>query len=283
MCKVVVRPLRPYEKKKLRRMKRQRANAVNCRHARIILLSRGRVPNREIAARVDCTPTWVRHIIHRFNENGVRAIVWYPWWQTRDTPRKFAADVREQIAEVASSPPKELIGMTQWSLPKLRDYLVEQKIVASISVEWLRQCLHRWKIRLRRTKTWKESNDPDFARKYRAIRRLYQKRPAGGRRLCLDEFGPLNLQPRHGCCYAALAGSNVCAPPITARAASAISWPATTWRRIGCLANSRTSRRGCNGWLSSNRCGAVTPLGRCCTSSWTITVPTSRPRSCRGR
>jgi transposase len=202
MYKVVVRSLRPYEKKNLRRMKRQRANAVNCRHARIILLSRGRVPNREIAARVDCTPTWVRHIIHCFNEDGIGGIMWYPWWQTRDTPRKFLADVREQIAEVASSPPKELIGMNQWSLPKLRDYLVEQKIVANISVEWLRQCLHRWKIRLRRTKTWKESDDPNFARKYRAIRRLYQKRPAGGRRLCLDEFGPLNLQPRHGHCYA---------------------------------------------------------------------------------
>jgi transposase len=202
MNKVVVRPLRPHEKKKLHRMKRQRANAVNCRHARIVLLSRGRVPNREIADRVDCTPTWVRHIIHRFNEDGIGGITWYPWWQTRDTPRKFLADVREQIAEVASSPPKKLIGMNQWSLPKLRDYLVEQKIVANISVEWLRQCLHRWKIRLRRTKTWKESDDPDFARKYRAIRRLYRKRPENGRRLCLDEFGPLNLQPRHGHCYA---------------------------------------------------------------------------------
>jgi len=113
MNTVVVRPLRPYEKKQLRRMKRQRVNAVNCRHARIILLSRGHVPNREIAARVDCTPTWVRHIIHRFNEDGLGGIMWYPWWQTRDTPRKFLADVREQIAEVASSPPKRLIGMNQ--------------------------------------------------------------------------------------------------------------------------------------------------------------------------
>lgn len=202
MNKVVVRPLRPHEQKKLHRMKRQRANAVNCRHARIILLSRGHVPNHEIAERVDCTPAWVRHVIHCFNADGIGGIMWYPCWQTRDTPRKFAVAVREQIAAVASASPKVLIGMNQWSLAKLRDYLVEQKIVPSISVEWLRQCLHRWGIRLRRTKTWKESTDPDFARKYRAIRRLYQHRPANGRRLCLDEFGPLNLQPRHGCCYA---------------------------------------------------------------------------------
>ena len=88
--------------------------------------------------------------------------------------------------------------MGVWSLPKLRDYLVEQKIVPSISVEWLRQILRHHRIKLLRTKTWKESQDPDYRPKYRRIRGLYSKRPAGGVRLCIDEFGPLNLQPRHG-------------------------------------------------------------------------------------
>jgi len=202
MNKVIVRPLRPHEKKKLLRMKRQRSNAVNGRHARVVLLSRGGLNNRAIAERVDCSPQWVRTVIHRFNDDGINGISWYAYWQVRNTPRKFSADLREQIAEVALSSPKSLIGMTQWSLSKLRDYLAEQKIVVSISLEWLRQFLHRWKIRLRRTKTWKESTDPLFWQKYRAIRRLYRQRPAGGRRLCIDEFGPLNLQPRHGLCYA---------------------------------------------------------------------------------
>lgn len=202
MNKVTIRPLRPYEKKWLLRMKRQRTNAVNCRHGRILLLARGGLATADIASRVGCSPQWVRTIIHRFNEDGIGGVMWCPLWQTRDTPRKFSASIREQIAEIALSSPVSLIGMKQWSLPKLRDYLVEQKIVANISVEWLRQCLHRWKIRLRRTKTWKESTDPLFRRKYRAIRRLYQHRPANGRRLCVDEFGPLNLQPRHGHCWA---------------------------------------------------------------------------------
>lgn len=202
MDTVRVRPLRPHEKKKLHRMKRQRTNTVNNRHARIVLLSRGGLSNRDIAHRADCTPQWVRIIIHRFNDDGLDGITWYPFYQVRDTPRKFTADVREQIAEVALSSPKVLIGLNQWSLPKLRDYLVEQKIVRHISVEWLAQLLHRCKIRLRRTKTWKESTDPAFWRKYRAIRRLYRQRPAGGRRLSVDEFGPLNLQPRHGHCLA---------------------------------------------------------------------------------
>ena len=202
MDTVSVRPLRPYEKKKLLRMKRQLANAVNARHARIILLSRGGCSNRAIATRVDCSPQWVRTVLHRFNADGIHGVAWYPFFQTRDTPRAFSADVRQQIAEVALSSPIALIGMQQWSLPKLRAYLIEQNIVPTISVEWLRQLLHRCKIRLRRTKTWKESTDPDFWRKYRALRRLYHQRPCNGRRLSVDEFGPLNLQPRHGHCFA---------------------------------------------------------------------------------
>jgi transposase len=202
MDKIRVRPLRPHEKKKLLRLKRQRTNAVNSRHARIVLLSRGGLANRAIAAQVDCTPQWVRIIIHRFNADGLDGITWFPFYQTRGTPRKFLADVREQIAEVALSSPKVLIGMNQWSVPKLRAYLIEQEVVAGISVEWLAQLLHRCQIRLRRTKTWKESTDPQFWAKYQAIRRLYRRRPSGGRRLCVDEFGPLNLQPRHGQCLA---------------------------------------------------------------------------------
>ena len=197
---VNVRPLRPYEKIKLQRLKKQRRNTVNSRNARIIMIAVGHRRNRLIAEMAGCSVQWVRQIIHRFNDYGIDGVTWYPWFQTR-SPRKFIVGVREQIAEIALSSPISLIGMKQWSLPKLRQYLIEQKIVAHISIRWLGEILHRYKVRLRRTKTWKESTDPLFAEKYRAIRRLYRHRPANGRRLCIDEFGPLNLQPRHGHCY----------------------------------------------------------------------------------
>jgi transposase len=202
MDKVRVRAFRPHEKTKLHRMKRLRTNAANAMHARIVLLSRGGLSNREIAQRVDCSANWVRTIIHRFNEDGLAGITWYPFYQQRHNPRRFPMAVREQIVEIALSSPKVLIGMNQWSMPKLREYLIQQRVVASISVEWLRQLLRRYKVRLRRTKTWKDSTDPQFLAKYRAIRRLYRERPANGRRLAVDEFGPLNLQPRHGQCLA---------------------------------------------------------------------------------
>jgi len=200
---VKVRPLRPSEKGKIRRLMRQRRNAVNSHNARIIMLSAGRQRNGVIAEMVGCSAQWVREIIHRFNGSGIDGITWYPWFQER-AARVFTADICEHIAEVALSSPIALIGMTQWSLPKLRQYLMEQRIVAHISIRWLGEILRRYQVRLRRTKTWKESTDPLFARKYRAIRHLYRHRPANGRRLCIDEFGPLNLLPRHGHCRAGL-------------------------------------------------------------------------------
>jgi len=200
MDRVGVRRVAPPERRKLRRMKRQMTNQVNSSHARIVLMSSGGVVNREIAKCVGRSPQWVRQVIHRFNRGGVPAIEWYPYWQERGIPRKFLADVMEQVAEVALSSPKALIGMNQWSLSKLREYLVSQEILTHISLEWLRTLLLRYGIRWRHTKTWKESTDPKFWPKYRRIRRLYGRRPAGGRRICVDEFGPLNLQPRKGQC-----------------------------------------------------------------------------------
>ncbi len=136
MDKVKVHRFRSYDQRKLHRLKRQRRNTVNSRNARIILLSRGGVRNREIALRVDCSPQWVRQIIHRYNNDGLEGIVWFPYHQVRGRPRVFQAQLREEIAEVALSSPKALIGMPQWSLPKLRAYLIEQNIVAKISLEW---------------------------------------------------------------------------------------------------------------------------------------------------
>jgi transposase len=202
MDKVKARTLRPYERRKLRSMKQQLTNAVNRLHARIILLSRGGRRNAQISQQCDCSPTWVRQIIHRFNAGGIDRICWYPYYCGPTGPKVFVAQVVEQICEIALSPPRQLVGMAVWSLAKLREYLVAQNIVASISLESLRQILRRHKIKWRHTKTWKDSTDPQFWPKYRRIKRLYAKRPAGGRRISIDEFGPLNLLPRHGRHYA---------------------------------------------------------------------------------
>lgn len=202
MDTVAARRLRPHERGALKRMTRQLSNAVNSRRGQIILHSRNGIRNRQIAEWVGITPLAVRKVIHRFNAEGIDGITWYPYHHAPCAPRRFTQDVVEQIGEIALSPPRELIGMSVWSLSKLRDYLIEQGVVDRISIEWLRQILRRCSIRWRHTKTWKESNDPEFQEKYRRIRSLYARRPANGIRLCVDEFGPLNLLPRHGRHYA---------------------------------------------------------------------------------
>jgi len=97
MNTVKARPLKPYEGDQLQHMKRQRSNQVNHRHARIVLLSRGGLSNAAIAQHCDCTPTWVRQILHRFNAGGLEAITWYPYYCSSSNPRKFMAEVVEHF------------------------------------------------------------------------------------------------------------------------------------------------------------------------------------------
>ena len=86
-----------------------------------------------------------------------------------------------------------------WSLSKLADYLVAEGVVTDISHEGLRQLLREEGVRFQAVRTWKRSNDPDFEAKRDRIVELYALAEAGEAVvICLDEFGPLNLQPQPG-------------------------------------------------------------------------------------
>ena len=87
---------------------------------------------------------------------------------------------------------------TSWSLTKLRDHLLRARVVPTISRSQLWRILRDAGIRFQHHKTWKASPDPDFEVKKNRVLDLYAHPPAGSRVLCLDEFGPLNLQPRLG-------------------------------------------------------------------------------------
>jgi transposase len=89
-------------------------------------------------------------------------------------------------------------AFSTWSLAKLRAHLVGEGIVAELSRETLRRILHAGGVSWQTTTTWKASTDPDFIPKMRRVLDLYDHPPAGGRLVCVDEFGPLNLLPRKG-------------------------------------------------------------------------------------
>jgi transposase len=79
---------------------------------------------------------------------------------------EFVEELHAEIVELALAPPT-LLGrpFRVWSLEKLREYLLSTKVVKTISIETLRTILHSHGVKLQRTKTWKESNDPRFAAK----------------------------------------------------------------------------------------------------------------------
>ena len=79
-------------------------------------------------------------------------------------------------------------------------------MVDDISHEGLRVLLREEGVSFQRVKTWKTSRDPDYAAKKARVEHLYaiadgEVIPEDGEPevvFCMDEFGPLNLQPHPG-------------------------------------------------------------------------------------
>jgi transposase len=181
----------------LRIVRRTSGSVVTWRRAQIVLLAaQGMTPAR-ISEVVFTDPDTVRDLIHNFNRDGFDAL--YPRY-TGGRPQTFTLPTRQEIKRIALSDPQDLgQPFATWSLAKLADYLVAEGVVTDISHEGLRQLLHQEGVRFQAVRTWKRSNDPDFAAKRNRIVELYALAAAGQAVvICLDEFGPLNLQPQPG-------------------------------------------------------------------------------------
>jgi transposase len=146
------------EGRQIQHILRRSKNRIKVRRGQVVLASEQGYKVPAIAELVHYSPGHVRTIIKAFNDEGLAALDPKP---RCGRPEQFDEDRRALIAETALCPPK-LLGQpfTRWSLAKLADYLVGEKIVKSISVETLRTILREKKVKLRRTKTWKECNDP---------------------------------------------------------------------------------------------------------------------------
>lgn len=162
MC-LYVRNISMPEGRKLQRMVRRDATRIKMRRAQVILASDQGSKVPDIARRFYFSEAHVRTIIQSFNEGGFVALE--PKYGI-GRPRKFTEEQRSIIIETALCPP-DLLGepYRRWSLPKLRDFFIREKIVESIAVETIRQMLNTAKVKIRRTKTWKECNDPRLASK----------------------------------------------------------------------------------------------------------------------
>ena len=147
----------------LQRVIRKGRDAIARKRAACVLSAAQGKTVPEIAQAQWLHETYVRKILHAFNEAGI------PSLGARygiGRPRQISDDQCRKMVATALTPPDQLgQPFAVWSLPKLRDYLIAAKVIPTISDVHLGRILRRSGLSLQRTKTWKQSNDPDYVRK----------------------------------------------------------------------------------------------------------------------
>ncbi|WP_455680667.1 helix-turn-helix domain-containing protein [Streptomyces roseus] len=193
---VRVRRLTDQEGQRLQQIARRGStSSVRYRRAMMLLASAGgnRVP--VIAQLVQADEDTVRDVIHRFNEIGPACLD--PRW-AGGRPHLLSTDDEDFVIQTATTRPAKLAQpFTRWSLRKLAAYLrkVHGRTIR-IGREALRRLLCRRGITFQRTKTWKESPDPDREVKLDRIEEVLDRFP--DRVFAFDEFGPLGIRPTAG-------------------------------------------------------------------------------------
>ena len=178
-------------------VRRGKHESVRVRRAMLIMASASGTLVPAIARLVAADEDTVRDLIHAFNERGLAALD--PQW-AGGRPRLISDGDIEVIVTAARTRP-EKVGrpFTRWSLRKLAACLAEGPGVR-IGRERLRQVLHARGISFQRTRTWKESRDPDRDAKLDRIEYVTSQYP--DRCFAFDQFGPLSIRPCHGTCWA---------------------------------------------------------------------------------
>src|SRR5271170_3903466 len=180
-------------------VRRGRHESVRVRRAMIIMASASGTLVPAIARLVAADEDTVRDVIHAFNAKGLAALD--PQW-AGGRPRLIGdEDIKVIVAAARTRPEKLGQPFTRWSLRKLADYLAGLDQPVRIGRERLRQILHARGISFQRTRTWKESTDPDRDAKLDRIEHVTSAYP--DRCFAFDQFGPLSIRPCHGTCWAA--------------------------------------------------------------------------------
>lgn len=159
MC-IRVREITVEEGQRIQRLVRRSKDPVEMRRAAVILQSVQGFKVPEIARSQFYSEKQVRAIIKGFNKEGFSSL---KSKYRGGCPPKFDRETRLNIVDTAMSRPHDLgLPFTQWSLSKLRAYVIKKKVVETISIERLRQILQEEGFSYQKSKTWKESNDPHF-------------------------------------------------------------------------------------------------------------------------
>jgi transposase len=188
----------------LRIVRRSSGSVVTWRRAQMVLLSAQGMDVSQIAKVAFTSEDRVRAVLHNFNDDGFESL--YPKY-SGGRPPSFTLPQRREIKKIALARPEDHdLPFSTWSLAKLADFLVAEGVVDDISHEGLRALLREEGVSFQAIKTFKVSKDPDFEAKKNRVLELYDvadgkakpKRGDPAVVFCVDEFGPLNLQPHPG-------------------------------------------------------------------------------------
>jgi len=173
MC-LFIRDLTSSESRKLSRWLRSSRNGVQMLRAQILSFSGQGMRVQEISSHLEMNEEYLRELIRRFNDEGFDALR----QKTRSgRPPKLTEEEESIIAEIVTAPPQAMgRPFNQWSLRKLRDFLVERKMIQPVGHNVIRRVLKNRKITYQRTRTWKRSSDPEYDAKKNASNRSTRRR-----------------------------------------------------------------------------------------------------------
>ena len=129
--------------------------------AKIILLKDEGYTVPEIRKMTNHHDNNIRKWIHQFNDRGIDGII----SKKHNHPaQKITDDLERKIVQIATTNPrKHGVGFSTWSLRVLSGYLMEKKMVKSVSHSEIRNVLLKYNVRWRRSKTMLGgSRDPEY-------------------------------------------------------------------------------------------------------------------------
>jgi len=169
-----VRDLKPAEGRRLTQVLKTAKSAAYLRRAQVVAFSGQGMRAQEIAKRLHLHEEYVRELIRIFNRGGFDAL--RPRKPT-GRPSKYAPEEISVMLELAGTRPQDLgFPFTVWSLRKLANHLVRCGVVKEIHATTLGRILRQEGFSFQRTKTWKESNDPEFNAKKNVSARSTRRR-----------------------------------------------------------------------------------------------------------
>ena len=184
----IARPivLNPDQKQLLEQVSRARSlPARQVERARIVLRAAEGRQNKEIAAELGITQEKAGRWRDRFLDGGLAAL-------QRDAPRSgrprsLPADIEKHIVEKTTQEKPE--AATHWSTRTMA-------VAAGVSEATVRRIWHKHGLKPHLVRTFKVSNDPQFAEKLEAVVGLYLNPPEHALVFCVDEKSQIQALDR---------------------------------------------------------------------------------------